>query len=139
MAKKAYKNKKIRREQMLDYLGNPDNPFVNRTELASQILGYKNPKTLYRLFTPAELSQIEAEGLAIRRTKYAPALSKVDLALLKEAEAGNVAATKLVYQKFENWSERKSTELTGDLGLDIKEIPIVFVEADHKKDEFETA
>jgi hypothetical protein len=129
---------KLRHKQkLLEYLGNPESDFPNREGLA--VICRIRKQTLYHHFSPDELSEIESEALAIRRSKYAAQLIKVDQSVLKKAAEGDMAAAKLAYQRFEGWSEKKTNELTGYLGLDIKEIPIVFVEADHKKDEFETA
>lgn len=46
----------------------------------------------------------------IRRRKYSSHLAEVDLALLKAAKEGNPAAAKLVYQRFEGWSEKTRVE-----------------------------
>jgi hypothetical protein len=126
------------KRKLIEYIGNPENDFPTREAMAVRVCQIKR-QTLYSHFSPDELSEIESEALEVRRTKYAAQLTKVDQSVLKKAAEGDMAAAKLAYQRFENWSERKSTELTGDLGLDIKEIPIVFVEADHKEDEFETS
>ena len=128
MPKKVYKNRATRRLQILEYLGNPLNPFVNRSELACAILGYKTPTTMYAMFTPDELAEIEVEALKIRRSKYTADLARIDTALKKVAEAGDVAAAKLCFQRYEGWSEKK--EIKGNIGLDLGgKIEIVLVTA----------
>lgn len=127
-AKKVYKSKKFRRHQLVEYLGNPDNALLNRQELASVVLGYKSPKGLYRMFSVDELCEIEAEALDVRRKKYGVRLAKVDQSLLTQAEAGDVAACKLSYQRFEGWSEKKSVDGKIDLNLGGK-LELVFVDA----------
>jgi hypothetical protein len=49
-----------------------------------------------------------AETFKIRRTKYSPAIAKVDIALLKKARDGSIKAARLIYQRFEGWTENKS-------------------------------
>ena len=38
----------------------------------------------------------------------------MDDSLLKKAQEGDVQAAKLCYQRFEGWSEKKRSEVTGD-------------------------
>jgi len=97
--------KEKHKRKILEYLANPDNEIPYREGLAS-ICGIKR-NTLYLHFTPDELSDLEAEGLEMRRKKYAPQLSKVDKALLEQAASGDPKAAKLVYQRFEGWSEKQ--------------------------------
>ncbi len=99
--------KEKHRETILKHISNPSNEIPDRTRLAIEVLGFKNSQQLYDYFTTDELYKIEAEGLDIRRTKYAPQLSRVDKALLTSAEEGDTAAAKLVYQRFEGWGETK--------------------------------
>lgn len=78
------------RQQMADHLGLSDAAQVNQT------------------FTVNELREIEYEALAIRRGRFASEISKVYVALLEDAAMpGSDAATrKLVFQRFEGWSEK---------------------------------
>lgn len=108
--------------KLLEYLGNPENDFCDRTTMAIKVLGYKDQANLYRCFTTDELAEIEQEALAIRRKKYSPEIAKVDKAMLKEAKAGNDKAAKLCYQRFEDWGEKKLTEHSGSLGMQIEVI-----------------
>jgi hypothetical protein len=106
MAKTAKEKHKI---NLLEYLGNPENPFCNRNSMALA-LGIKRV-TLYAHFTPTELTEIEEEALETRRKKYAPKIASADNALFKQAERGDVHAIKLVYQRFEDWGEKQKREL----------------------------
>ena len=99
---------------MVEYLSDPNNPFPTREALA-EVCGISRV-TMYSHFKPAELTLLEKEALALRRTMYAPDLSKVDAALLREAELGNPQAVKLAYQRFEGWSEKTSQEISGPNG-----------------------
>lgn len=55
------------RVKLAEYIGNPDNEFSDRTEMAVTVLGYTTTVTLYRQFKPFELSEIEAEGFKLRK------------------------------------------------------------------------
>lgn len=114
--------------KLLEYLGNPENDFCDRTTMAIKVLGYTDQSLIYRYFTGDELSEIEKEALAIRRKKYSPEIAKVDKAMLKEAKAGNDKAAKLCYQRFEDWGERK--EMSGPGGQ-----PVQFVFVGEGEDE----
>ena len=106
------------RENLLDYLGNPANEFPTRRFMSEEVLGFaKSTQFIYKMFTLEELNEIEQEALAMRRLKYSPGIAKVDRALFKQALAGDTAAIKLCYQRFEDWGERK--ELTGAGGKDL--------------------
>jgi len=94
-------------EMMLKHLSDPENEFPTRVTLATEVLGMSKSQQLYAIFNVEELEEIEAKSLEIRRTKYAPELSKVDNALLKSASGGDARAAKLCYQRFEGWSEKK--------------------------------
>ena len=106
--------------KLLEYLGNPENEFCNRLTQAKVVLGFANETQLYRHFTPDELSEIEAEALAIRRKKYSPHIATIDRAMISEANKGNPKAAKLCYQRFEDWGETKRTTLEGNLGLQVE-------------------
>ncbi len=105
------------KDKLLKFLGNPDNVFLTRSELSTQVLGYKKENHIYKLFTPDELDDIEQKTLEIRRSKYSGKLANVDKALLDKANKGDVNAAKLCYQRFENWSERLINELQGGVSL----------------------
>lgn len=105
------------RIKLLEYLGNPENDYLTRSAMSTKVLGYKREEAIYRVFTPEEISAIEAEGLEIRRKKYASQIASVDNALMKRAREGDPQACKLVYQRFENWSESKNLNVDSKLRL----------------------
>jgi len=107
---------------LLEYLSNPANPTLDRCDLATQVIGYKSKHTIYKQFTPDELTEIEWEALALRRKRYAPKMLRVDRGLLKKAEEGTAAEAKLAYQKFEGWSEKQNIEV----GLNMEVLNIIF-------------
>ena len=113
------------KEKILSYLSDPDNEFPTREFLAKKVCGIHR-RTLYRAFTPDELRDIEKEALELRRTKYAAELSAADMALIKEAKTGDVSAIKLMYQKFEGWSEKQVREHTGaiEVTTGIRVVPV---------------
>lgn len=105
---------------IIEYIGNPSNDFPNRETIATEVLGFSLRQQLYNTFTVDELSEMEAEGLELRRKKYAPELSKVDTAMLKAAGEGDSKAAKLCYQRFEGWSEKKGLEISAPGGGPLK-------------------
>jgi len=96
--------------KLLEYLANPENEFLPRYKLASDVLGIAQ-NTFYQHFSPNELSAIEAEGLALRRQRYVADLAKVDAALIKKAKTGDVKAIRLIYEHFDNLKDRKEIGL----------------------------
>lgn len=108
------KAKERHKLKILEYLANPENDVPNREGLA-YICGIKKC-ALYVNFTPAELSDLEAEGLKRRREKYAAKLAKVDIAVLNRAAEGDSHAAKLAYQRFEGWSEKQQVDNTSSDG-----------------------
>ena len=105
--------------KLIEYLSDPGNEYPTRLEMATKVLKITQ-QTFYSHFTPQELSKIEAEALTSRRDRYAPELSKADKALLRRAAEGDPAACKLVYQRFENWSEKHTQENTGSTEMIIR-------------------
>ena len=120
------KAKERHRQKLIEYIGDPDNDFPTRNAMAVTVCGVAR-KTLYATFTPEEFTEIEKKGLILRRSKYSRQLSAADKALMKKAEEGDVAAIKLMYQRFEVWSEKHTSELRGKVGMEITEISIVLV------------
>jgi len=119
------------RLKLIEYIGDPKNPFPNRTQMR-EIVGMASSSGFYNHFSPADLSEIEREGLELRRRAYSRTLAKVDKSLLKKAaKDGDVGAAKLAYQRFEDWKEGQVREFqTGKEGI---HITVKFV--DGKKDE----
>ena len=111
--------KQRHRLKLLEYLGNPDNDFVDRTTQAQKVLGFVHQASLYNTFNKDELDEIESKALEIRRTKYKPGIAAADKALLAEAKAGDVPAIKLLYQRLENWSEKQKLDITGSISAEL--------------------
>lgn len=122
MADRKQTKREQHRAKLLEYCGNPENEFPDRTEMAVNVLGFKSRASLYHSFTPDELCEIEREALEIRRKKYNPEIAKVDRALLKKAREGDTQAAKLIYQRFEGWSEKQIREHTGSVSANINEL-----------------
>lgn len=104
--------KKRHRAVLLAYLSNADNPIIRRRQDYLKLLGLSagSPGYINHIFTRDELSDIEAEGLASRRRAYSPRLAMVDDGLLAKAADGNAAEAKLVYQRFEGWSDKNQDD-----------------------------
>lgn len=81
--------KERKRLKMIEYIGNPENDFPSRSELALSVLGYKHVESLYRAFTTDELTEIE-----LRMRGTAGKRARVYDALYREAVKGNVQAAK---------------------------------------------
>ena len=104
--------KQLNRDKLLDYLGNPANEWPTRVFMNDHVLGYiKSAQYIYKIFTLAELHEIEVEALALRRQKYSGGICAADRALFKAALGGDVAAIKLCYQRFEDWGEKKDVSI----------------------------
>lgn len=86
--------KERNRVKLVEYIGNPDNEFPDRTEMAVTVLGYTTTVTLYRQFKPFELSEIEAEGFELRKKRSARERSKMYKSLYDEGLKGNVQAAR---------------------------------------------
>jgi len=94
------KRAELFKDCILRYLVDTSNDFPTRTELAEHVCGVKLP-TLYRHIAPERILEIEQEALRLRRLQYSSELAKVDAAMMKRAQSGDVPAAKLVYERFE--------------------------------------
>jgi len=113
MGAKTSITKRKRRRQLLEYLSDPGNPWLSRNAYASEVLGYAQPKTLWKVFSPSELEEIEAEALVERRKRISPILARVDQALFAKAQEGDLGAIEMVYKRFEAWSDKKTVNHEG--------------------------
>lgn len=104
--------KERHRVTLIEYLSNPDNPYLRRSGLSTEVLGFSNQTVIYTHFSPDELSEIEHEALELRRKCYATKLAQVDQGLLKAAIRGGAAEAKLAYERFEGWNPKKISEVT---------------------------
>lgn len=120
--------KQKHRSKLLEYMSDPNNDFPTREQMSLEILGFAQRQTINKVFSVEELHEIEQEALENRRRKYASILAKVDSALLERAQQGDPQAIKLVYQKFENWSEKQQHEHAGKGGGPMQEEKRVIVE-----------
>jgi hypothetical protein len=116
--RKRYQSKEQHRENLLQYLGNPENEWPNRQRLSTEVMGFAHENGIYKVFDLDEIYDIEMAALDLRRKKYSRLVGLVDLALLKKAAEGDTAAAKLVYQRFENWNEKHSFDQ--NVGIEIQ-------------------
>jgi hypothetical protein len=101
------------RQTLIEYLTNPDNPYLTRSKLSTDVLGFSSQSVIYTHFSPDELAEIEHEALELRRSCYAAKLAQVDQGLLDSAiKSGGAAEAKLVYERFEGWNPKKMSEVT---------------------------
>jgi len=80
------------RKNLIEYLGDWDNPFTSKKGLA-EALGIKR-RTLYFHFTPAELNEIMDEGLELRKKQSSAQRSEIYDAMRKSAVDGNATSQK---------------------------------------------
>ena len=100
------------RLNLLEYLANPENKILLRSEWAEQILEISK-SALYKFFDGDELSEIEGEALNKRRARYGIKLAQVDKALFEKAiDDKDVKAIELVYKKFESWNPNQKIEIS---------------------------
>ncbi len=102
--------------KLLEYLSNPENEWLTREKMCREVLGYATGNQIYEIFDLDELAEIEDRALKQRRKFYAKRINETDLALFQQARAGNLDAIKMVYQRFEKWSEKNVIEHTGAEG-----------------------
>jgi hypothetical protein len=76
------------------YLSDPDNEWMNRTSLGVTICGYKDQRSLYRHFSPEELTAIENESLEERKRRSAGKRAVIYDAMFLKAKEGDVTAMK---------------------------------------------
>lgn len=77
--------KEKNRQILLAYMGDPENDFPNRSQMALSVLGYKQIRTMYFHFSPDELYEIEIEAWEIRKKRTIRQRSDVYHALYKRA------------------------------------------------------
>ena len=118
---------------LLEYLSNPDNKVVMRSELAEKVLGITK-SALYKFFNTDELSEIEGEALKKRRARLALKISQVDEALVERATVDkDVKAIELFYKRLEGWNPNHKIEMSE--GAEPESIEISFqVQDGSKKD-----
>ena len=112
------KAKDRHRKKLIQYLGDWENDFPNKSGLAD-ILGIKHC-TLYFHFTPGELNEIFDEGLELRKKQSAVPRSEVYTSMHKEAVGGVVQAQK----EFLDRTEGKVKEKL-ELGLDESALALI--------------
>lgn len=103
--------KELHRLKLLEYLANPENEILKRSEWATGILGI-SPSGLYFHFNADDLTEIEGEALNRRRARYGLKLGQVDKALFEKAiNDQDVKAIELIYKRFENWNPNQKIEI----------------------------
>jgi hypothetical protein len=100
-------------ETIFEHLCNPDNPPVkNRLKEYMALVGYSKYgyPAFNKMFPRDELIEIENAALDQRRKQYANRLAMVDDGLFGKAATGNAPEAKLVYQRFEKWSDKNTDD-----------------------------
>lgn len=106
--------------KIMAYYADPEHDLIPRSEWAVTILGLAGRTSLWNIFTPDEMHEMECDILARKRKTYMPKIAEVDKAMLKKAKAGSTKAAKLIYQRFEDWAPRVRREISGPDGSPVK-------------------
>lgn len=114
----ASSGKEKRKMQVVEYIGNPENAFPTRTEIALDVLKYTEKTSYYKLFTTKEMAELEEEGLQLRKENSKRERAVVYESLLREAKKGNVQACKEYLDRTEGKVIDKK-EITGKDGKDL--------------------
>ncbi len=113
--------KGINKAKILAYLSDPENPFLNRDDLATKVCGYSSKTSIYRTVSVDELNQIEAEAFEIRKKRSTRQRANVYDALYKEAvNNGNVQAAKEFLDRVEGKATEKRSSETEDKAIPIQ-------------------
>ncbi len=94
LLQKISRIKEENKRKIASYLGDPDNEWMNRTSLGVTICGYKDQRSLYRHFSPEELTEIETEALEERKRQSSGKRAVIYDAMFLKAKEGDVAAMK---------------------------------------------
>ena len=91
---KVSRVKEVNTRKIAAYLGDPDNEWLHRTGLGVTVCGYKDQRSLYKHFSPEELTAIENESLEERKRRSAGKRAVVYDAMFLKAKEGDVTAMK---------------------------------------------
>jgi hypothetical protein len=114
--------KKENKRKIAAYLGDPDNEWLNRTKLAITVCGYRGQRSLYRHFSPEELSEIETEALEERKRRSSGKRAVIYDAMFLKAKEGDVAAMKEFLDRIEGKVVTKTenkNENTGNITVNV--------------------
>ena len=115
--------KEENKRKIAAYLGDPDNEWLNRTKLAITVCGYQGQRSLYRHFSPEELSEIETEALEERKRRSSGKRAVIYDAMFLKAKEGDVAAMKEFLDRIEGKVVTKTenkNENTGNITVNVK-------------------
>ena len=113
--------KDLAKIKLLEYIGNPNNPILKRTEMSTKVLGYKSKNQLNCLYTAKELAEIEQEAFQLRMECSATVLLEVYDSLRKEAKKGNVQACKELLDRYQGKVVDK-IEMNADINAKVHNI-----------------
>lgn len=123
------KAKDKHRRRMLSYWGDPDNSFITRFAMHTDVLKLSAP-VFYRHFNPVELLEIEKEAVELRRLNSSRQCAVVLESLYNEAIDGNVSAAKEFFDRVQGKViERKEVSGPNGGAIDNK-WTVEFVNAD---------
>ena len=106
------------RRKISTYLNDPDNEWLHRTGLGVTICGYKDSRSLYRHFSPEELTDLENEALVERKRRSAGKRAVIYDAMFLKAKEGDVTAMKEYLDRTEGKVPNKNQNDTNITGLE---------------------
>ena len=89
------------RVRLLEYLGDPENDFIPRTRLSTEVLGYKNANQLNCMFSSLELQDLENEALTLRLQRTAQQRGNLYKKLYEAGMAGDIKAAEIFLNRTE--------------------------------------
>ena len=117
-SQKQSNTKEENRRKISTYLNDPDNEWLHRTGLGVTVCGYKDQRTLYKHFSPEELTEIENEALEERKRRSAGKRAVIYDAMFLKAKEGDVAAMKEFLDRTEGKIPNKNDNtITGEITL----------------------
>ena len=122
--------KQAARLSIIEYLSNPENDFIVRIKYSTDILKYKHGYSVYSIFSPEELTDIEQTALALRRAQCLSRTVKIDEKLFELAEAGDLNAIKLYYEKFEGLGSRIEHNVKGQIDHNHVHVSVEYIKPD---------
>jgi len=116
---KRTERKALMKLKILAFLADPSREWPTRDEISKVVLGYTHNTGMYRHFDPGELTEIEAEGLRLRRTRYTGEMARIDQAVIRQACTGETQAARLAYQRLEGWEPGERVNIQGGQVIEI--------------------
>jgi len=111
--------KDLHKRKMLIYWGDPSLEFITRFTMHTNVLRI-SATTFYKHFTPAEIANIEAEAVELRKKNSSRERVAIYKSLAKEGKNGDVTAAKEFLDRTEGKVPANiNANLAGDLTINL--------------------